>query len=189
MNYAVLGSGTSATVVLHTFIGGSAVFLGPALGAFVFTLFGSFVSDLTKNWLLYQGLLFVLVMMFMGGGIATLLTRVHGEVGARDWAALARRTLLVPPILLAAAGTVCLVEIVSRVFDRDYVAQGARLGTFPPVRALGVSWAPDSAGTWAVPVLGIVLGLCLIRMVVARGVEAPPPPDAKAVTPAGGVAK
>jgi branched-chain amino acid transport system permease protein len=64
-NYVVFDAGLSATVVLNTYIGGVKVFLGPALGAALMTFFGYAVSDLTQSWLLYQGILFVLVMMFM----------------------------------------------------------------------------------------------------------------------------
>ena len=63
----------SAEVVLNTYIGGVNFFLGPALGAAVMTFFGYAVSDLTRSWLLYQGVLFVLVMMFMPSGMTGLL--------------------------------------------------------------------------------------------------------------------
>ena len=64
-NYVLLESHVSAAVVLNSYIGGVTVFLGPALGAALMTFFGYAVSDLTRSWLLYQGVLFVLVMMFM----------------------------------------------------------------------------------------------------------------------------
>ncbi len=37
-NYSLFSSHVSAQVVLHTFVGGSTIFFGPALGAAVFTL-------------------------------------------------------------------------------------------------------------------------------------------------------
>ena len=72
-NYALFDMHLSAEVVLNTYIGGVNVFLGPALGAAVMTFFGYAVSDLTRSWLLYQGVLFVLVMMFMPSGMTGLL--------------------------------------------------------------------------------------------------------------------
>src|SRR5688572_6859272 len=71
-NYVVFDAALSAAVVLNTYIGGTKVFFGPALGAALMTFFGYAVSDLTRSWLLYQGILFVLVMLFMPSGIAGL---------------------------------------------------------------------------------------------------------------------
>src|SRR3546814_4273419 len=75
------------------------------------TFFGYAVSDMTRSWLLYQGILFVLVMMFMPTGVA----------GFFQWLGAARRAHgLVPllPLLVAgllaglllAAGTVLTVR-------------------------------------------------------------------------------
>ena len=44
-------------------IGGAGTFFGPALGAAVMTFFARVSSDLTRSWLLYQGLVFVLIML------------------------------------------------------------------------------------------------------------------------------
>jgi branched-chain amino acid transport system permease protein len=71
-NYVVFEAGVSASVVLNSYIGGVGVFLGPALGAALMTFFGYVVSDATQAWLLYQGVLFVLVMMFMPEGLVGL---------------------------------------------------------------------------------------------------------------------
>lgn len=131
-NYVVFEAGVSAAVVLNTYIGGTKVFLGPALGAAIMTFFGYAVSDLTRTWLLYQGMLFVLVMMFMPEGLAGLFTRA---------AALWRRhgaAALLPPLVLAvlaavaiAAGVACVVETLQRMFSPD-------------------TRAPFTAGIWAI---------------------------------------
>jgi len=119
-NYVVFDAGLSAAVVLNTYIGGTKTFLGPALGAALMTFFGYAVSDLTRSWLLYQGILFVLVMMFMPDGLAGLFAKA---------AALRRRhgsAPLVPVLLLScvaavllATGTVVVVETLQRMFSPD----------------------------------------------------------------------
>ena len=63
-NYTIFSAQASANVVLQTFIGGAGTFFGPALGAAIMTFFARVTSDLTRSWLLYQGLIFVLVMLF-----------------------------------------------------------------------------------------------------------------------------
>ncbi|WP_232464729.1 branched-chain amino acid ABC transporter permease [Bordetella genomosp. 8] len=74
-NYVVFDPALSAAAVLNTYIGGVGVFLGPAFGASLMTFFGYAVSDLTRSWLLYQGILFVIVMMFLPRGLAGLFVR------------------------------------------------------------------------------------------------------------------
>jgi len=73
-NYTIFSAQASANVVLQTFIGGAGTFLGPALGAAVMTFFARVTSDLTRSWLLYQGLIFVLVMLFMPDGFGGLIS-------------------------------------------------------------------------------------------------------------------
>ena len=163
-NYVVFDPGLSAAVVLNTYIGGVKVFLGPAFGAALMTFFGYAASDLTQSWLLYQGILFVLVMMFMPAG----LTGLVGTTGQlRERFGLAR---VVPLALLAAgaalllsAGGVFLIELLQRVFSQDYRAlvQQHAGSPWPPVTLLGRAWAPGAALTWCVPVMLFAAGALL----------------------------
>jgi branched-chain amino acid transport system permease protein len=151
-NYAVFDAGVSAAVVLNSYIGGVGSFLGPALGAAVMTFFGYAVSDATRSWLLYQGLLFVLVMMFVPLGLTGLvsatgaLLRRHGAARALPLAVLA-----VAAAVLLSAGTVFTVEMLQRLFSHDYRSLAAMAQALPPVTLFGRKWAPASASTWLVP--------------------------------------
>src|SRR3546814_20472711 len=58
-NYVLFDMTLSTQVVLNSYIGGIGAFFGPALGAAVMTFFGYAVSDMTRTWLLYQGVIFV----------------------------------------------------------------------------------------------------------------------------------
>jgi len=155
-NYVLLDAHLSAAVVLNTYIGGVKVFLGPALGASLMTFFGYAVSDLTQSWLLYQGILFVLVMMFMPDGLAGLFGaagRLRRRVGVMRLAPVA--VACVAAALLLAAGTAFTVELLQRVFSQDYRAlAGAKaIADWPPVALFGRSWPPAASLTWAVPAL------------------------------------
>ena len=163
-NYVVFDPSLSAAVVLNSYIGGVNVFLGPALGAALMTFFGYAVSDLTQSWLLYQGILFVLVMMFLPSG----LTGLFGITGRlRQRAAMAR---LIPLIMLSvggalllAAGSVFMIEMLQRMFSQDYRAmvQLSAAKAMPPIVLFGQSWSPASIATWLVPVTLLLLGgLC-----------------------------
>ena len=166
-NYVLLESHVSAAVVLNSYIGGVTVFLGPALGAALMTFFGYAVSDLTRSWLLYQGVLFVLVMMFMPTGLT----------GFMRWVGAARRAhgnlALLPPLcagllagLLLTAGTVFTVELLQRFFSQDYRALAAlHAGAgWAPIVLFGRDWPPTAIATWAVPLGLWAAGAALLRV-------------------------
>jgi branched-chain amino acid transport system permease protein len=73
MNSQAIGAGTSGQVLLMTFVGGIGHFAGPIIGAVLITFLQISLSDVTKAWMLYFGLLFIVVVMFCPGGIAGLL--------------------------------------------------------------------------------------------------------------------
>lgn len=161
INYVVFEAHVSAAVVLNAYIGGVQTFLGPALGAALMTFFGYAVSDLTQSWLLYQGLLFVAVMLFMPTGLAGLLQ--HMAAAGRQQG-LARAAPLWAARGLAAAalagGLVFGVELLQRLFSPDYRASlAAHASGWPPVRAFGLNWDPASVLTWAVPAALLGCGL------------------------------
>ena len=69
----VVGAARSGAYLLFTFLGGSTVFFGPIIGAILMVLAFVLLSEFTKAWLLYLGLVFVLMVMYAPGGIASLL--------------------------------------------------------------------------------------------------------------------
>jgi len=155
-NYVVFDASLSAAAVLNTYIGGVQVFLGPAFGAALMTFFGYAISDLTRSWLLYQGILFVLVMMFLPTGLTGLIAIV-GRLRERH-----RLGRLAPLFLLAigcavlgSAATVFTIELLQRLFSQEYRAllQAAAGGAWPAVALFDHAWQPASAATWGVPLL------------------------------------
>jgi len=163
-NYVVFDPALSAAVVLNTYIGGVKVFLGPAFGAALMTFFGYAVSDLTQSWLLYQGILFVLVMMFMPSGLAGLIGttgRLRQRIGAAQLVPLA--LLSIAAAVLLSMGGAFAVEMLQRIFSQDYraMAKLAAGGAWPPVTLLARAWSPTAVATWAVPVVLIGAGALL----------------------------
>ncbi|MFC3229741.1 branched-chain amino acid ABC transporter permease [Marinibaculum pumilum] len=104
VNYTIFSGTVSAAAVLHTFVGGSGLFLGPVFGAAGLTLLGALLADTTRLWLLYQGLIFVGVMLFVPQGLTPLVLsrwrRWRAPEGRRVLFRDAARTLLF--VLLAA---------------------------------------------------------------------------------------
>ncbi len=72
-NSAYLGATQSGLVLFAAFIGGTAYFFGPILGAILVTYLQLGLTDVTPVWQLYFGIIFIGVVMFAPGGIAGLL--------------------------------------------------------------------------------------------------------------------
>ncbi|MFA7437516.1 branched-chain amino acid ABC transporter permease [Castellaniella sp.] len=190
-NYVIFNLDLSAQVLLNSYIGGVTYFLGPAVGAALMSFFGYVVSDLTTSWLLYQGLLFVLVMLFMPRGIAGLVHAVAQALRrcgfARLWRAFA---LYLGATALLVAGTTFLVELLQRLFSQDYRALSQIGGNaWPDIPLFGASWAPLSVLTWLLPVLLLTAGIWLLARAARhwrRALALAAPDDDSPATTGGG---
>jgi branched-chain amino acid transport system permease protein len=63
----------SGAYLLFTFLGGATFFFGPILGAVLMVLAFVLLSEFTKAWLLYLGLIFLFMVMYAPGGVASLI--------------------------------------------------------------------------------------------------------------------
>lgn len=151
----VVGAGPSGFVLLMTFIGGTGFFIGPVLGAVLMSAMQS-LSDITGAWLLYLGILFILMVMFAPGGLAGLLF-MH-----RSAANLRGLTKLAPAYLVAAipgfgllAGIIFLIETSHHVLVKS--SEGMQM------RLLGLEYQADAPLTWALIAALIVVTFLAFR--------------------------
>jgi branched-chain amino acid transport system permease protein len=63
----------SGAYLLFTFLGGATFFFGPIIGAILMVLAFVLLSEFTKAWLLYLGLIFLFMVMYAPGGVASLI--------------------------------------------------------------------------------------------------------------------
>jgi branched-chain amino acid transport system permease protein len=63
----------SGAYLLFTFLGGATFFFGPIIGAVLMVLAFVLFSEFTKAWLLYLGLIFLLMVMYAPGGVSSLI--------------------------------------------------------------------------------------------------------------------
>ena len=81
VTFDTVAAAKSATALLATYIGGAGVFFGPFLGTIVVVLLQSGVSLLSNAWLLYVGVLFIVMVMYAPGGIAGIVAE-HAPIAA-----------------------------------------------------------------------------------------------------------
>jgi branched-chain amino acid transport system permease protein len=129
VTFDALAAPLSANALLMAYIGGSAVFGGPILGAVLITLLQSGVSLMSNSWLVYVGVLFIAMVIFAPSGIMGLVMAHAPIVRAGRLVELAMPYLRVAvPGLLMVLGFVGLVELTS--FLTIGAAQGKTLVLF-----------------------------------------------------------
>ncbi len=151
-----LGLVASGNVVLMAFIGGIGHFWGPIVGAVFVTWLQSALSTYTQAWLLYFGLLFLIIILFSPGGIASLVT-LHKPV----WRAQLLKRLLPSYALAAATGAVMLVGFVALV--ELLYSHGSGGAPENIVSLFGLRVDAGSALTWGVAAAVFVVGAVLFR--------------------------
>jgi branched-chain amino acid transport system permease protein len=137
----VVGAPRSGAYLLFTFLGGTAFFFGPIIGAVLMVLALVLLSELTLAWLLYLGLAFTFMVRYAPGGIASLVMmnlRVasFGRLGALGAAYLA----LAGSAFFALAGAGAMVEMVY------HLQINQALG--PELRFMGMTLNARSTDSW-----------------------------------------
>jgi len=166
LNYEIVTSEslhayTSGLVIMMAFVGGVGYFFGPILGALLITVLQMAVSSLTAAWLFYFGLLFLVVVLYAPGGVASVVVEHRRLWHAGVLGRLAPAYLLAAlPVLLVGAGVVAVVETVYRLMKED----SARL------RVLGFTLDASRGLFWVAVVAAITVGMLLLRK-VARTVS------------------
>jgi len=74
VNTACIDINMSMSVVLMTVIGGTGHFLGPILGTAFYVVFQDWISSLTKHWWILMGIFFIVVVLYLQGGLISLVS-------------------------------------------------------------------------------------------------------------------
>jgi branched-chain amino acid transport system permease protein len=163
VDYSVFSASASGLPVIHTFIGGSGFVIGPMIGAGSLMLLGSVVSDVTRLWPLYQGVLFILVVMYLPQGVVGLAAEQFVPEGRRTLLRLAGPLALCAiGLLLLAAAAVFVAEYVSALVADPFALQAG--GGVVTVRLWGVSWRAHSPLTWMIPAVIMSCGALMVRL-------------------------
>ena len=77
----------SGSVLIATVIGGTGAFFGPVAGAVVLVFFSVAVASVTRAWLFYLGLLFIVIVVHSPDGVAGLVARAAMRLRRHGWRA------------------------------------------------------------------------------------------------------
>ena len=131
----------SGGVLLAAFIGGTAFFFGPILGAVVFVFFAVALSEYTKAWQLYLGVFFVLLVMYAPGGLSSLILMNLRVLKFKKFSRLLDPYVgLLLAALALAFGTILIIELMYHVT--------LNVGQGPEVRVFGFLFDTTRAPGW-----------------------------------------
>jgi branched-chain amino acid transport system permease protein len=157
----VVGPARSGFLLLFTFLGGATFFFGPIIGAVLAVLGTVLFSEVTKAWQIYFGLVFIFMVMYAPGGLASLVmmnlrVALHRKLGrlALPYAMLAGATL----VLLAGAAAV-----IEMVYHRQL-----GLGSGSTLPYFGLTLDTASPGSWLGALALTAVGFALFDFVRRR---------------------
>ena len=151
-----VGAGRSGAYLLFTFLGGATFFFGPIIGALLMVLAFVMLSELTKAWLLYLGLVFLFMVMYAPGGIASLIMM---NLRVASFGKLARLVTsyiaLTVTALVMLAGAAAMIEMVY------HLQINAALG--PTLHFMGVTLNAKGLESWLGAAVLLLAGFALFE--------------------------
>ncbi len=153
----VVGASRSGAYLLFVFLGGATFFFGPIIGAVLMVIGIVLLSEWTKAWLFYLGLIFLFMVMYAPGGVASLIM-MNLRVAAfgklrRIWTAY---------LALGGAGATLLVGVAAMIEMVYHVQLNAALG--PQMSFLGATLDTARADTWFGVVFVMATGAGLFEL-------------------------
>ena len=153
----VVGAARSGAYLLFVFLGGATFFFGPILGAVLMVVALVLLSELTKAWLLYLGLVFLLMVMYAPGGLASLIM-----MNLRLAAFGKLRRVWVAYLALGGAGLAALVGAAAMIEMLYHLQLNAALG--PQLKFMGATLNAQGADSWVGALFLLVTGAGLFEL-------------------------
>jgi branched-chain amino acid transport system permease protein len=153
----VVGAGRSGLYLLFTFLGGATFFFGPIIGAILMVIAMVLLSEFTKAWLLYLGLIFLFMVMYAPGGIASLIM-----MNLRVAAFGKLRRLWTAYLALGGAALVVLIGAAAMIEMVYHLQLNAGLGS--TLSFLGLGLDAKSVDSWFGAAFVTLVGLGLFEL-------------------------
>ena len=153
----VVGAARSGAYLLFTFLGGATFFFGPIIGGVLMILAFVLLSEITKAWLLYLGLIFLFMVMYAPGGIASLIM-MNLRVAAFGFL----RKIWVSYLGLAVCGLVVLLGAAVMIEMVYHLQLNGAMGS--TLKFIGLTFDAKSTDQWFGAVFVLLTGLGLFEV-------------------------
>lgn len=151
----------SAVFLLFTFLGGATFFFGAIIGGILSVLAFVLFSELTKAWLLYLGLLFLFMVMYAPGGIASLIMM---NLRVASFGKL--KPMLGKYLVLFVSGAVALLGLAAMVEMVYHMQLNQALG--PELTFLNIGLNAKNATSWVGAAAVLLVGLTVFELTRRR---------------------
>lgn len=151
----------SAVFLLFTFLGGATFFFGAIIGGILSVLAFVLFSELTKAWLLYLGLLFLFMVMYAPGGIASLIMM---NLRVASFGKL--KPMLGKYLVLFVSGSVALLGLAAMVEMVYHMQLNQALG--PELTFLNIGLNAKNATSWVAAAAVLLVGLTVFELTRRR---------------------
>ncbi len=156
----------SGAVLFMVYIGGVGHFLGPMIGTVLLVFLDSILADITEAWVLYLGIVFVVIVMSTPGGLAGLIV-MHEPVWRTDVRLL--RSLALPYFLAFLSSLILVIGIVG-IIEMIYFMSIIALGSVD-MHLFGIAIKVNEVMPWLACVAIIGVGIQSCRVTYPRAVE------------------
>jgi branched-chain amino acid transport system permease protein len=147
----------TASVMLHTYIGGFTSFAGPVLGSLLMTVTSAHLSTLTEAWPLYQGAFLLIIIVYSQHG---LIGAMSG--GRKSLASLAANRGMVHTIASCTLAVLCGLLILAGFVAIVEMTQSLSANNGEPVTllsgALAFEVSPRQFQHWGMALVALVGG-------------------------------
>ncbi|MRD48540.1 branched-chain amino acid ABC transporter permease [Caenimonas koreensis] len=147
----------SGAYLLFTFLGGATFFFGPIIGGILMVLAFVLLSEITKAWLLYLGLVFLFMLMYAPGGIASLIM-----MNLRVAAFGRLKELWVSYLALAVTAFIVLIGAASMIEMVYHLKLNPALG--PQLKFIGISLNAHGLDSWFGCIFVMLTGIGLFEV-------------------------
>lgn len=153
----VVHASRSGAYLLFTFLGGATFFFGPIIGAVLMVLAFVLFSEFTQAWLLYLGLIFLFMVMYAPGGIASLImmnlrVAMFGRL----------RELALNYLALAVTGLIALSGAAALIEMTYHLQLSSSQG--PEIAYMGMMLNTTGLQAWLGATLVLAIGFFLFEM-------------------------
>ncbi|MCG6909631.1 MAG: branched-chain amino acid ABC transporter permease [Deltaproteobacteria bacterium] len=160
----IVGAIPSGNVLMMTYIGGTGFFFGPILGAILITLMELMLAHVTHAWVLYYGLMFIAMILWVPGGMASLIMMHKPLIKGRVMGGVLKAyAVMAGPVIILFMGCMSLIEILYHL--------SLSIKPEDPMSLFGIEFYVQSLAPWVISLALTIGGFLLFlknRQVVSR---------------------
>ena len=160
----VVGAARSGAYLLFVFLGGATFFFGPIIGGILMVLAFVLLSEFTQAWLLYLGLIFLFMVIYAPGGIASLIMM---NLRVASFGKL--KPLLPGYLALSVTALVMIIGAAAMIEMLYHLQLNAALGN--ELRFMGTTLNAKGLNSWFGAALMMLTGVGLFELARRRFVR------------------